>query len=133
MDDRTRVLAADFSLAAGAVSVGLLFAGGPVGWNLLLAALGTAAFVPTLYLVEQTPVLTLVERHSPASYGLAFVVTLAVALALVLGWTVVTSPAATLLVGLGLGLAGYRFVYGVLEPIPDRRLGDDSWREIEPP
>jgi hypothetical protein len=133
MADRTRVLVADFALAAGAVTVGLLFVGGPAGWNLLLAALGTAAFVPTLYLLEQTPVFALVERHSPGSYGLAFVGSLGVALALVLGWAVVASPAATLLFGMGAGLAGYRFVYGILEPVPEGRLVDDSWREIDPP
>jgi len=127
-----RALVADFSLAGGAVAVGLLFAGGPVGWNLLLAALGTAALVPTLYLAEQTPFLALVERYSPGSYVAAFAGSLAVALALVLGWSVVDSPAVTLLAGMGVGLAGYRFVYGVLRPVPERRLADESWREIEP-
>ncbi len=133
MDSPSRALVADFALAAGAISLGLLFAGGPVGWNLLLATFGAAAFVPTLYLVEQTPVLALLEQSSPVSYGLVFLGSLAIALALVVGWAVVASPAAALLLGMGTGLASYRFAYGVLEPIPDGRLVDDSWREIEPP
>jgi len=133
MDSPSRALVTDFALAAGALSLGLLFVGGPVGWNLLLAAFAAAAFVPTLYLVEQTPVLALLKQYSPVSYGLAFLGSLAVALALVVGWAVVASPAAALLSGLGVGLAGYRFAYGILEPIPDGRLVDDSWREIDPP
>jgi hypothetical protein len=52
----------------------------------------------------------------------AFAGTLAVVLALVLGRVVVAAPAAGVLCGMGLGLAGYRLVFGVYRPLPPRRL-----------
>jgi uncharacterized membrane protein AbrB (regulator of aidB expression) len=66
----------------------------------------------------------------------AFALTLAVSLVLVLGWTVVASPAATLLFGMGLGLAGYRTQYGFRKAIPEKRVeqtGASAAFEVDPP
>ncbi len=61
---------------------------------------------------------------------------LAVGLVLILGWAAVASPAATLLVGMGVGLALYRVRYGVLGPIPAQRKEQaqgTGTSELDPP
>lgn len=126
MNARAEALVVDFTLAGGAVVVGTLGLGGSVGWSLALAAGGCGLLVGVLYLAEQTPLLGLVEEHSPASLVVAFVLTLAVAAALVAGRTVLTSPAATLLFGMGIGLGAYRTMYGLVHPVPEKRLQETA-------
>jgi hypothetical protein len=136
MDTRTRVLTVDFSLAGAAASIGTLGTGGSLAWTGSIAVFGGSALVVCLYLAEQTPVLDIVDEHSPLSYLVAFALTLGVGLVLVLGWTVVASPAAALLLGMGVGLALYRVQYGLRVPIPEKRLeeaGDTAAFEINPP
>ena len=122
MDPRTRALAADFALAAGGTAVGALGLGGSPAWSVGIAAFGFVLTAAGLFLAEQTSFSTLVDEHAPLSLLVGFVATLAVGLVLVLGWTVVASPLATLLVGAGLGLGSYRGVYGLVRPIPEARL-----------
>jgi predicted PurR-regulated permease PerM len=136
MDPRTRVLTVDFSLAAAATSVGTVGTAGPLLWTVAIAGFGAVVLAGCLYLAEQTPLLDVVDRHSPRSYVAAFALTLAVGLVLVLGWAVVASPAAALLLGMGLGLAGYRTQYGLREAIPEKRLeqtGESAAFELDPP
>ena len=136
MNARTRVLVVDFSLAGSALTVGALGTGGPPGWTGAIAVVGAAVLVGCLTLAEQTPLLALVNEHSPRSYAAAFALALAVGLVLVLGWRVVASPAATLLLGMGAGLTLYRVRYGLLAAIPERRLeqaGGTAAFEIDPP
>jgi hypothetical protein len=136
MDARTRVLTVDFSLALGATVVGAVSTGGPRGWTVGIAIFGASVLASSLYLTEQTPVLAVIDERSPLSHLAAFWLTLAVGLVLVLGWTVVASPAATLLLGMGIGLALYRLRYGLLAPIPERRVeqarGANAF-DIDPP
>lgn len=122
MDPRTRVLAADAALAAGGIAVGSLGLGDGLVWGLGIAAFGFALTVCGLFLAEQTPLLWLVDEHTPLSLLVAFAATLAVGLVLVLGRTVVASPAAALLAGAGGGLGSYRVVYGLVRTIPETRL-----------
>ncbi|MFC7132907.1 MULTISPECIES: hypothetical protein [Salinibaculum] len=122
MDPRRRALAVDFVLAAGGTAVGALGLGGSPAWSVGIAAFGFAFTVCGLFLAEQTPLLTLVDEHTPLSLLVGFGAVLAVGLVLVLGWTVVASPAATLLVGSGVGLGSYRAVYGLVRPVPETRL-----------
>lgn len=136
MDPRTRVLVVDFSLALGATGVGALGTTGPSAWALATTGFGAGILCPCLYVAEQTAVLTTVDERSPLSYVAAFGVTLAVGLVLVLGWTVVASPAAALLLGMGVGLGFYRVRYGVLTPVPGRRREQAQGREaleLDPP
>jgi hypothetical protein len=132
MEPRRRALAVDFSLGAGAVAVGAGLAAGDPVWLAVIAAVGFATCLAGLYLAEQTPVLALIEEYSPASLVVAFAATLAVGLVLVVGYAVVHAPAAPLLAGMGSGLLGYRIVYGVLAPLPGRRVPDEP-PEVEPP
>ena len=136
MDTRTRVLAVDFSLAAAAAGVGALGTGGSLAWTATIAAFGGAVLVLSLYLAEQTPLLDRIDEHSPRSYLAVFALTLVVGLVLVLGWAVVASPAAALLLGMGVGLGLYRAQYGLRAPIPKRRLEEAGWSaafDIDPP
>ena len=136
MDARTRVLTVDFSLAAAAAGLGALGTGGSLVWTVALAAFGGSALVGCLYLAEQTPLLAVVDEHSPRSYVVAFGVTLGAGLVLVLGWTVVASPAAALLLGMGVGLGLYRLQYGLRVEVPERRLeeaGGTAAFDIDPP
>ena len=136
MDARTRVLAVDFSLAATTTGIGALGVDGSLAWTAGIAAFGGTVLVGCLYLAERTAVLDVVDRHSPLSFLVAFGLTLGVGLVLVLGWSVVASPAAALLLGMGLGLGFYRMQYGLREPIPERRLeeaGATAAFEIDPP
>jgi len=136
MDTRTRVLTVDFSLAATAAGVGALGTGGSPVWTVGIAVFGGAVLVAALYLAERTPVLDVVDEHSPLSHLLAFAVALAVGLVLVLGWAVVASPAAALLLGMGVGLGLYRVQYGLRDAIPEKRLdeaGGSAAFELDPP
>ena len=136
MNTHTHVLAVDFSLAGVAATVGALGTGGHPGWATAIAVFGGVVVVGCLYLAEQTAVLALVDRHSPRSYHTVFALTLTVGLVLVLGWTVVASPAATLLCGAGVGLAAYRTQYGLRAPVPETRLeqaGATAAFEVDPP
>ncbi|WP_302081915.1 hypothetical protein [Salinibaculum rarum] len=136
MNVRTRVLTVDFSLAAGATSIGALGTGRSVAWAIGIGVFGATIVWSSLYLTEQTPVLTVVAERRPLSHIGAFALSLALGFVLVLGWTVVASPAATLLLGMGLGLGLYRTRYGLLGPIPRRRIeqarGTDAF-SIDPP
>lgn len=134
MSAARRALAVDFSLAAGATSVGALGVGGSLVWTTAIAPFGGTVLVCVLYLAEQTQLSTLVDEYSPRSYVVAFAVTLTVGLVLVVGWQVVVSPAAPLLLGMGIGLASYRLRYGVVGPVPEQRLTQATGHDtIEPP
>lgn len=136
MDARARVLTVDFSLAFAAAGVGAIGTGGPLIWTSAIAVFGGVVLVCGLYLAEQTAVLDLVAEHSPLSHLVAFGLALAVGLVLVLGWTVVASPVAALLLGMGAGLACYRAQYGLRAPIPAKRLeeaGGTAAFGIDPP
>ena len=136
MDARTRVLTVDFALALGATVGGAVGTSGPPGWTVAIAIVGAGILASSLYLTEQTPVLAVIDERRPLSHLVAFWLTLAVGLVLVLGWTVVASPAATLLLGMGIGLALYRLRYGLFAPIPERRVeqarGTKAF-DIDPP
>jgi hypothetical protein len=134
MDPRTRVLTGDFSLAAGAMVLGALGTGDSIAWTAAIAVFGGGVLVVGLYLAEQTPALDVVAKHSPRSHLVAFALVLAVGVVLVLGWTVVASPAAALLLGMGTGFALYRVQYGLRAPIPETRLDEAGAAfELDPP
>jgi hypothetical protein len=136
MDTRTRVLTGDFSLAAGAMVLGALGTGDSMAWTAAIAVFGGGVLVICLYLAEQTSALDVVAKHSPRSHLVAFALVLAVGVVLVLGWTVVASPAAALLLGMGAGFALYRVQYGLRAPIPEKRLdeaGATGAFEVDPP
>jgi hypothetical protein len=136
MDTRTRVLTVDFSLAMGATGLGAVGAGGSLAWTSAIGVFGGSVLVVVLYLAEQTSVLDIVDEHSPFSHLVAGALTLAVGVVLVVGWTVVASPAAALLLGMGLGLGLYRVQYGLRASIPEKRLkeaGAGAAFEIDPP
>jgi hypothetical protein len=125
MDARRRALAVDFGLATAATLAGGL--GVAVGVEslagaLALVTLGAVVLVVALSLAEHRNLLAVVDASRPWSLLAAFAGTLAVVLALVLGRVVVAAPAAGVLCGMGLGLAGYRLVFGVYRPLPPRRL-----------
>lgn len=123
MDLRTQVLAVDFSLASGAVAVAVL---GGVAEEVLpahIVGIATALlFGCVLYLSEQVAVLAVFDSRRPYSY-------LVVASAVLGAWTLLVTlllvasvPLATMLAWLGVGLAIYRLVFGVLAPVPAKRL-----------
>ncbi|MXR53057.1 hypothetical protein GRX03_15780 [Halovenus sp. WSH3] len=127
MTPRSRALGVDFGLGAGAVGLGALAGGTPQSLDgFLIGGIGLFAFVATLYVAEQTKVLVLIERTRPTSLVVACVTLAAVGVALVVGQVVVETPAATLLVGMGTGLIGYRLWFGLVAPVPPKRLDQAS-------
>ena len=138
MSARTQALLVDFSIAAVALALGV-FAGGVTvsSGTPVFVLVGTAVIVSLLYLSEHRPLITLVDECRPHSLLLVVLVTTVVAGILVGGHALGVDPAGALLVGFGLGVAGYRFRYGVLEPLPRQRLqqarllrGED-WNPLE--
>lgn len=122
MPPATRAVAVDCSLGLAAVVIGALGLPELTLPALVLTGIGCGGQILAVYVVEQVPAWDLVVEHHPESLVLAFVVTLGVALALIVGGTVASAPVAALLIGLGAGLLAYRLVYGVARPLPARRL-----------
>jgi len=128
MDPRSQALAVDYSLAVGAVTVGVLAGAGRSPWSLPFALLGFSALVGPLYLAEHADVLALVDEHRPLSLVVAGLATLAVAGSLVVGRILIPFPEGALLAGMGVGLWTYRTVFGLVYPVPDSRLaGTTDW------
>jgi hypothetical protein len=128
MDARTQALAVDFTLAVLAVALGVL------GNGLVLAlatpplvVFGLGLLVGPLYLTEHSRFLETLDENSPVSFLAVFVAMFVLTLVVVAGRTVVPAPVATLLFGMGVGLASYRTVYGVVRPLPERRLTQARW------
>jgi hypothetical protein len=120
---RERALGVDIGLGAMAVFFGSLAGGLPVsGPGLVLAGLGAVVFVVALFVAERLSLLRVIDKNRPASLILAGVTFTLLGAALAVGRTVVVSPAATLLWGTGVGLCAYRGVFGLLLPLPERRL-----------
>lgn len=122
MPPATRAVAVDCSPGLAAVVIGALGLPGLTVPALVLIGIGWWGQILAVYVVEQVPAWELVVDHHPESLGLAFVVTLGVALAMILGGTIASAPVAALLLGLGGGLVAYRLVFGVARPLPARRL-----------
>lgn len=119
---RTQALAVDFSLGLLAICFGLLARGMPRSLDgVLIAATGLFAFVTVLYVAEHTAVLGFINRTRPMSLVVAAAVFTAVGVAIIIGQGVVARPSATLLLGMGIGFVGYRFRFGVMQPLPTRR------------
>lgn len=120
---RKRALLTDFALGIVAVAVGALADGVPGSLDgLLIAGTGLFAFVTVLYVAEHTAVLALINRTRPMSLVLTCVMFTAVGVALIVGQGVVATPAATLLLGMGVGLLGYRIRLGITQAVPEKRL-----------
>ena len=120
---RNRALSVDVALSVAALAFGTVAGGVPRSLDgLLIAGTGLFAFVTVLYVAEHTAVLALVNRTRPMSLVLACAMFTAVGVALVVGREVVATPAATMLFGMGLGLLGYKIWFGIVHPLPDRRL-----------
>jgi hypothetical protein len=121
MPSTTRILVGDFAIGGLFLLSTLFFATTTTDWWLIPAVVGqTVGCVLFLYLCEHgTP------RGSLVVFSLQVGVTVAV--------TVLDAPIAAgmefaLFVGLGVGLLGYRFVYGILRPVPDRRIANARQR-----
>jgi hypothetical protein len=116
MPSTTRILVGDFAIAGLFLLSTLFFVTTPKWWMIPAVVGQTVGCVLFLYLCEHgTP------RGSLVVFSLQVGVTIAV--------TVLDAPIAAgmefaLVVGLGVGLLGYRLVYGVLRPIPDRRVAN---------
>ena len=120
---RIRALAVDFTLGGAAVTFGTVAGGLPRSLDgLLIAGTGLFVFVTVLYVAEHTAVLTLINRTRPMSLVLACGAFTAVGVVLIVGREVVATPAGTLLVGMGLGLLGYRVRFGLVDDLPTKRL-----------
>ncbi len=116
-----RAVAVDCGLGLAAVVVGALGLAGPPPAALVLVGAGAVGQAVATYALEQVAVWDRIVEHRPESLGVAFVLTLGVALALVIGGTVVTAPVAAILLGMGIGLVCYRGTFGVARPLPARR------------
>jgi hypothetical protein len=66
--------------------------------------------------------LSLVAKHRALSLVLVSLGMFTVTTVLVAGRLVTPAPVATLLLGMNFVLLGYRFIYGIIRPLPDRRL-----------
>lgn len=123
MNPRTQAVLVDTLLGCMAVAVGVVVGGVRSSWFVpLFVIVGTAVFVPVLYVTEQTNLLAAFAAYKPHSVVLVFSGFLAISLVLVGGQAVAVDPAASLLIGMGAGLIGYRVRYGVLGPLPQKRL-----------
>jgi hypothetical protein len=120
---RARALLIDLALGIGGVTFGTIAGGTPRSLRTLAIA-GAALFVfsTVLYVAEHTAVLALINRTRPMSLVLACVLFTAVGVALVIGQAVGGTPAATMLVGMGAGLIGYRIRFGLTKTLPAKRL-----------
>jgi predicted neutral ceramidase superfamily lipid hydrolase len=122
-DPRTRALSVDLTLGVAAVTFGAFAGGLPLSVDgLLIAGTGLFVFVTVLYVAEHTAVLTLINRTRPMSLVLACGMFTAVGVVLIVGQIAVRTPSATLLFGMGVGFLSYRVRFGVIEPLPTRRL-----------
>jgi len=123
MDATRRIVLLEAGMAAMWVALALLEVGleglGEVWWVAVLSAVGFAAF----YYVDEHR-LAGDNGWSPYALAVVLVVTGAVgtgAIVVVTGQSVPKTVAGTL-VGAAIGLLGYRFVYGVVRPVPESRL-----------
>lgn len=122
LSPRRRAVAVDSALGALAVAFATLVGAVPRSVaGVVLVGTGTATIAFALFVAEHTDVLEFVNRTRPMSLVLAGVAFSAVGVALVAGRGVVASPSASLLLGMGLGLAGYRAWFGLYRPLPEKR------------
>jgi len=132
---RTRALGLDAGLGAFALVLATLAGGLPVSLpGVAIAGFGTLLFVVSLFVAERFSVVSIVDKNRPASLILAGVSFSLLGFVLAVGRAVVVAPSATLLWGCGLGLCAYRSVFGLLYPIPERRLRQaKQWGELPGP
>ena len=128
---RTQALWIDLGLGGAALVFGTLARGFPTTTaGAALAGLGALVFVGALFVAERVSLLSVVDKNRPASIILVGTTFIVLGGALAVGRAFVVSPAATLLCGTGLGLILYRALYGVVYPLPDRRLRQaQQWGE----
>jgi len=122
MTPERRVLLGDSAVALSALLPGLLYFGDALVWwvpvpaALLVVTTGAAQHYTEHVGFERT-------RDEAALALGAIVVPVAVAGTLVLTGSPLGPPLAlAVFTGTGLGFLAYRFVYGVLRPIPEKRL-----------
>jgi hypothetical protein len=131
MDPSTRALLVDFALALGSMVLGGLATPGLSASAVLIAAIGLAVILTVLALTDHTAVLALLDDRRPLSFVLVAAGLFALALVLILGRLLVPTPSGPLLVGMGVGLAAYRTVFGLVRPLPDARLAHRRFEEWE--
>ncbi|MFO7834986.1 MAG: hypothetical protein R6V31_13295 [Halohasta sp.] len=125
MPSTTRILIGDFVIGSLFLSSTLSFFTTAVDWWLIPAVVGqTVGCMLFLYLCEHGR-----PRGSFGVFSLQVGVTVA---GTALGAPVAAGMEFALFVGLGLGLLGYRLLYGVVRPIPEQRTTSARRRTSAP-
>jgi|AntDeeMetagen134_2_1112570.scaffolds.fasta_scaffold00524_9 hypothetical protein len=125
MASKKQILVSDLSIGVLFIIATLLFFTAAAEWWVILAVTGhTAACMLLLHLCE---------HGRPRGSLVVFCVQVGVTV----GVTALDAPVAAglefaLFVGLGLGLLGYRFLYGIVRPIPEKRLTNARRRTATP-
>ena len=115
MPSATRILVGDFAIGVLFVVSTLSFFRTSVDWWVMLAVIGhTVGCILFFYRCEHGR-----PRESLVGFCALVGVTVSVT---ALGAPVAAGLKFALFVGFGLGLLGYRFLYGIVRPIPEWRL-----------
>ena len=125
MPSKNQILATDFVIGLLFLLPTLSFFTIVAEWWVVLAVTGHAAGCMLM--------LHLCEHGAPRISLAVFCMQLGATIAV----TALNAPIAAgmefaLFVGIALGILGYRFVYGVLRPIPDRRVATETRRTSTP-
>ena len=125
MPSTTRILVSDLALGVLFVVSTLLFFSAAADWWVLFAVVGqTVGCMLCLHRCEHGR-----PRESLVVFSAQVGATVA---ATALGVPTAAGLEFALFVGLGLGLLGYRFLYGIVRPIPEWRLTNARRRTSTP-
>lgn len=115
MPSTTRILVGDFAIGVLFVVSTLLFFRAAADWWVILAVVGHT--VGCMLLLHRC------EHGRPRESLVGFCVLVGVTVGVTaLGPPVAAGLEFALFIGFGLGLLGYRVIYGIVRPIPERRL-----------
>ncbi|WP_136716772.1 hypothetical protein [Halorientalis salina] len=121
MTPERKVLVGDTVIGLSPVVVAGLSFDGAVGWlDVLLALVSGLVVALLLYLSERDAFAGVASE--PVIIALLVAVPFTLVFVLVLADPGTVPWVLAVFVGAGLGLLGYRFVYGILRPIPEKRL-----------
>jgi hypothetical protein len=115
MSSEKKVLLVDFGAGIVFLASSVFFVSSTVEWWVISAIIGhTAVFATALYMSEHNETLVpLVILCTQMTITVLFTVT---------NGPIAAGMEVSLFVGIALGILGYRFAYGVLQPIPQKRL-----------
>jgi len=129
MTPERKVLLGDTVIGLSPVVAAGLSLDGAVGWlDVLLGLVSGLVVAVLLYLSERDAFAGVVSE--PVTIALLVAVPFTLVFVLVLADPGTVPWVLAVFVGAGLGLLGYRFVYGVLKPIPEKRLRQARERAV---